>query len=157
MSYAWIIWLVIAALFAAGEVVTAGFFLLWFGVGALAAAAIALAGVSSVAAQIIVFLAVSLLLLAASRTLFERFGPRTALRSGVETMVGQLGTVVEESRGARGEGAVRVYGSVWTAFPIDGEEPLRVGESVCVTRVEGNTIYVYRPGRALIGEYRESS
>jgi membrane protein implicated in regulation of membrane protease activity len=156
MSYAWIIWLVVAALFVAGEVVTAGFFLFWFGVGALAAAVVALVGVNSLAAQVIVFLAVSLLLLVASRRLFDRFGPRTALRSGVETMIGQLGTVVEASQGARAESAVRVYGSVWTAFPIDGEEPLQVGESVCVTRVEGNTIYVYRPGRALPGEYRES-
>ncbi|MGH9843849.1 MAG: hypothetical protein ACREEM_34365 [Blastocatellia bacterium] len=33
MSYAWIIWLIIAAIFIAAEVFTAGFFILWFGVG----------------------------------------------------------------------------------------------------------------------------
>jgi membrane protein implicated in regulation of membrane protease activity len=34
MSYAWIVWLIIAAIFIGIEVFTPGFFLLWFGVGA---------------------------------------------------------------------------------------------------------------------------
>ena len=59
-------------------------------------------------------------------------------------MIGQVGTVVEASHGAMHEGAVKIYGSVWTAFPIEGEEPLAVGEPVRVERVEGNLIYVRR-------------
>jgi regulator of protease activity HflC (stomatin/prohibitin superfamily) len=35
MSYAWVVWLIIAAIFIGIEVFTPGFFLLWFGVGAL--------------------------------------------------------------------------------------------------------------------------
>lgn len=157
MSYDWIIWLVIGALFAAGEVVTAGFFLLWFGVGALAAAIVALLGVSSLAVQIIVFLTVSILLVIASRTIFDRFGSRPALRTGVEMMIGQVGTVVEPSHGTQAESAVRVYGSVWTAFPLEGEAPLQAGELVCVARVEGNAIYVYRPTRTLPDKLHELS
>jgi membrane protein implicated in regulation of membrane protease activity len=148
MSYAWIVWLVLAAIFIAIEVFTPGFFLLWFGVGALVASAMALFGVGSFALQMIVFLIVSVVLVIASRTIFEKFFTRQVepnrLRSGVETMIGQIGTVVEPSRGALNEGAVRVYGSVWTAFPTEGERPLREGESVSVERIEGNAIYVRR-------------
>jgi membrane protein implicated in regulation of membrane protease activity len=36
MTQWWIIWLIVAALFLVGEVLTTGFFLLWFGVGAIA-------------------------------------------------------------------------------------------------------------------------
>jgi len=151
MPYAWIVWLIIGALLIAGEVLTAGFFLLWFGVAALFAAALALAGVESVAIQLVAFLVVSTLLVVASRTILDRFLPRGGsggeLKSGVETMIGQVGTVVEASRGARQEGAVRVYGAVWTAFPAEGEAPLAEGESVRVDRVDGNTIYVCRAGR----------
>jgi membrane protein implicated in regulation of membrane protease activity len=32
-------------------------------------------------------------------------------------MIGEVGTVVEPSTGERSEAAVKVYGSVWTAFP----------------------------------------
>src|SRR5215468_10208369 len=148
MSYAWIVWLIIAAIFIGIEVLTPGFFLLWFGVGALVASVMALFGVGSFALQMIVFLIVSVLLVVASRTIFEKFFIRQLdhdrVRSGVETMIGQIGTVVETSRGALNEGAVRVYGSVWTAFPTDGEQPLREGESVAVERIEGNAIYVRR-------------
>jgi len=151
MSYAWILWLVLAAIFIGAEVLTPGFFLLWFGVGALAAMILALIGVSSLAAQLVTFLLVSVALLIASRTIFEKFmirySPGVQLKSGVETMIGQVGTVVEGSRGALNEGAVKVYGSVWTALPCEGEKPLVEGESVAVDRIEGNTVYVRRTAR----------
>ncbi len=151
MSYAWIVWLILAAIFIGIEVLTPGFFLLWFGVGALAAMTLSLLGVTSLAAQIITFLAVSVALLVASRTIFERFLPLSSsarsLKTNVETMIGQIGTVVEPSRGALHEAAVKVYGSTWTAFPIEGEKPLTEGETVAIERIEGNSIYVRRSTR----------
>lgn len=144
----WIIWLIVAAVFAAAEVFTPGFFLLWFGLGAAVAALMALAGVGSFAAQMFVFLVVSVALVIASRTIFEKFLVRrddpAKLKSGIESIVGQVGTVVEPSRGALSEGAVKVYGSIWTAFPAEGERPLTEGDSVAVERIEGNAIYVRR-------------
>ena len=163
----WIIWLIIAAIFAVAEVFTPGFVLLWFGVGAMAAALLALLGVSSFAAQVIVFVLVSVLLVVASRTIFDKYLSRTAsgtdLKTGVEKMIGQLGTVVEASRGARHESAVRAFGSVWTAFPVEGEAPLDEGETVAIERLEGNTVYVRRspppgtPHTMLFGETNEPS
>lgn len=148
MAYAWIVWLVLAAIFVGIEALTPGFFLLWFGVGALVAAVMAMLGIGGIGAQIIVFLIVSVLLLVTSRNVIERFFHRNEsqnqLKTGVETMVGQLGTVVEASGGALNQGAVKVYGSVWTAFPTEGESPLKEGESVAIERVEGNAVYVRR-------------
>ena len=139
MSLAWVIWLIIAAILVVAEVLTPGFFLLWFGVGALAAAMVALLGVSSLAAQTLVFLIVSVGLVIASRTILERFFSHPAganrFSTGTETIIGQVGTVVESSRGALYEGAVSVYGSVWPAFPAEGERPLREGDSVAVERI----------------------
>ncbi len=146
MSYVWLIWLVIAALLIAGEVMTTGFVLLWFGVGALVAALLALIGVTSIAVQILVFLAVSVALVAASRTIlnqfFTRTSPETDLKTGIEMMIGQVGIVVESSQGPLHEGAVKVFGSVWTAYPVEGQPSLAAGESVRVRRIEGNWIYV---------------
>ena len=149
MTSAWIVWTIIAALFATAEVFTSGFVLLWFGAGALAAAILSLLGVESVAAQVIVFLIVSIALVIASRTIFEHLFRRGSegLRSGVETMIGQCGEVVQSSRAPLNEGAVKIYGSVWTAFPAEGEWPLKEGDSVSVERIEGNAIYVRRTAR----------
>ena len=148
MDYLWIVWVVAGVAFAIAEVFTLGFVLLWFGVGAIAASLVALAGLS-VTLQVVVFLAVSIALTVASRTIFENAlfrnrGPQ--LKTGVASLPGQVGTVTEASRGALGEGAVKVFGSTWTAFPAEGEQPLEVGERVSVERVDGATIYVRRVG-----------
>ena len=94
-----------------------------------------------------VFLAVSIALTIASRTIFEnalfrKRGPE--LKMGMASLPGQVGTVTEASRGTLQEGAVKVFGSTWTAFPAQGEEPLEVGDRVSVERVDGATIYVRR-------------
>lgn len=144
----WIIWLLIAAILIAGEAATTGFFLLWFGVGAIVAAVLALLGVTSLAIQITAFLIVSILLVIFSRTILQTYLPRTSgdaeLKTGVEKMIGKVVTVVTASQGIRNECAVKTSGSVWTAFPVEGEAPLIEGESVEIERIEGNTIYVRR-------------
>jgi membrane protein implicated in regulation of membrane protease activity len=75
----------------------------------------AILGIGSVAAQLIVFLVVSVLLVIASRTIFDRFLTRTPAESqltfGVEAMLGQIGTVVESSQGAMNQSAVKVSGT----------------------------------------------
>ena len=151
MAYAWIVWLVLAAIFVGIEALTPGFFLLWFGIGALVASIMAMLGIGSLGAQLIVFLVVSIILLVTSRNLIDRFFHRdeteNRLKTGIETMVGQVGTVVESSDGELNQAAVKVYGSVWTAFPAEGELPLKEGESVSIDRVDGNVIYVHRKSR----------
>src|SRR5215510_9588234 len=132
----WYIWLILAAIFIVAEMFTTGFVLLWFGIGALVAALLALTGLVGLPLQILVLLAVSIALTIASRTIFERF----LLRGSP----GRIGVVVEASKGAMHEGAVRVFGSTWRAFPSEGEEPLKDGEQVQVERVEGATVYVRR-------------
>ena len=51
----WWIWFALAAVFLIGEIFTAGFFLLWFCIGAAAAAILALLNVGSTG-QLVVFI-----------------------------------------------------------------------------------------------------
>jgi membrane protein implicated in regulation of membrane protease activity len=150
MSGFWI-WLVLAAIFFAAEMMTTGFVLMWFGVGALAAALLAVTNVGGFGLQTGIFLFISIALTIASRTIFDRFLPSRAggpeLKTGMDTLPGQVGTVVEASSAESGEAAVRVFGSVWRAFPAQDEEPLRKGEQVKVERIEGVSVFVRRMGR----------
>lgn len=140
--------MILGAVLVIAEIFTSGFVLLWFGVGALAAAFVGLVGVRSITAQFLVFAIVSIALTAASRTIFVQYFSREKtggdLKSGVEGLPGKIGTVVTSSRGAMHEGAVKVFGSTWTAYPADGEEPLEAGDRVEVDRVQGASIYVRR-------------
>ena len=146
----WIFWTILGALLIVAEIFTSGFVLLWFGIGALAAALLGLVGIDSLALQFLVFAAVSIGLTVSSRTIFVNYFSREksgqSLRSGVDALPGKIGTVVSSSKGALQEGAVKVFGSTWTAYPVTGEEPLEAGERVCVDRVEGASIYVKRIG-----------
>jgi membrane protein implicated in regulation of membrane protease activity len=144
----WILWTVLGVILIIAEVFTPGFVLLWFGVGALAAAFASLVGISSLPLQFLIFAAVSVALTAASRTIFVNYFSRektgSDLKTGVDALPGKIGTVVTSSKGALHEGAVKVYGSTWTAYPAEGEEPLEAGDRVAVERVQGASIYVRR-------------
>ena len=146
----WVLWCILGAILIVAEIFTSGFVLLWFGIGALAAAFAGLVGVDSLAIQFMIFAVVSVGLTAASRTIFLNYFSRDksepSLRMGVESMPGKIGTVVSSSKGALNEGAVKVFGSTWTAYPAPGEPPLEAGERVCVESVEGASIYVKRIG-----------
>ena len=50
-DWLWIFWLVLGAILIVAEVFTSGFVLLWFGIGALAAAFAGLIGIDSFAIQ----------------------------------------------------------------------------------------------------------
>ena len=147
-NYLWIFWAILGAVLVIAEVFTTGFVLLWFGIGALAAGLAGLLGVHSIILQFLIFTAVSIGLTVASRTIFVNYFSREKsggdLKSGVDSLPGKVGTVVSSSRGALNEGAVKVYGSTWTAYPADGEEPLEAGDRVEVTKVQGASIYVKR-------------
>jgi membrane protein implicated in regulation of membrane protease activity len=151
-NYLWIVWAILGAVLVVAEVFTTGFVLLWFGVGALAAGLAGFLGVHSIILQFLIFAIVSISLTAASRTIFVNYFSREKsggdLKSGAESLPGKIGTVVSSSRGSMHEGAVKVFGSTWTAYPAEGEEPLEAGDRVEVTRIQGASIYVRRIGTA---------
>src|SRR5690242_12632096 len=149
-DWLWILWAVLGGILIVAEIFTTGFVLLWFGVGALAAAFAGFVGINSLVVQFLIFAFVSIGLTAASRTIFINYFSREktgqSLRSGVDALPGKIGTVVSSSNGALQEGAVKVFGSTWTAYPAAADPPLEAGEGVCVDSVEGASIYVRRVG-----------
>lgn len=141
-----ILWVVLGVALIIAEIFTMGFVLFWFGLGALAAAIAGYAGLGF-GMQFLVFAIVSIALTAMSRTIFSKYlphGPGGQLKTGSDSMPGKIGTVISASNGAMQEAAVKVFGSTWTAYPIDGETALTEGEKVEVVEVRGSSIYVKR-------------
>ena len=150
---AWIFWLVLGVALIIAEVFTLGFVLFWFGIGAIAAALVGLLG-GGFFLQFLVFAIVSIALTAMSRTIFGKYlshRDEDSLKMGVDSLPGQVGTVTTPSKGALKESAVKVYGSIWTAYPADGETELTEGEKVEVVSVKGSSIYVRRVHAELPG------
>lgn len=143
---AWILWAILGVGLIVAEIFTLGFVLFWFGIGAFVGALVGFLGFGF-AWQFLAFALVSVVLTAMSRTIFVNYfghSDENSIKTGVDALPGQIGTVTSGSKGALNEGAVKVFGSTWTAFPIDEETPLREGEKVEVVSVKGSSIYVRR-------------
>ncbi len=147
-SGAWQLWVVSGLILGALELKLSGYVMLWFGVGAFAAALLATMGVSF-EVQLVAFNAVSVALLLGSRTLFRRFFMRdaTSVRHGVEAMLNSDAVVVEPIPGD-GFGTVRINGELWTARSLDGA--ITEGERVRVENLEGLKLTVRRKQPALL-------
>jgi membrane protein implicated in regulation of membrane protease activity len=136
------IWLAATAVFAIGEMATPGsFFLAPFAAGALVASLLAFAGVS-VLVEWIVFIAVSVVMLALLRPLSKRLD-REALDHGVGSrrLIGHQATVLRTIPAGDEIGMVRVDREQWRAQSIDGT-PIPEGIAVRIADVQGTRVIV---------------
>ncbi len=139
---AWHIWLILGIGLVLAEIFTLGFFLLWFGVGAVLASLLAWLGVGR-AIQVGAFIISSLLLLVSSRTIFRSvlFRSRESIPTNIEAVKGQSGLVLKTIEGSVKPGLVKIGGEVWSAIC---EEEIRIatGAKVEVLQISGNKVRV---------------
>jgi len=137
---AWVIWLIVAAALAAGEVATLSFFLGPIALAATAAAIVAVAG-GGEALQFIVFIAGSIASLAIVRPIAKRhLRTPTQTRTGTAALVGARALVLE--RVDADGGRVRIGGETWTARSFDEDQVLEPGARADVLKIEGATALV---------------
>jgi membrane protein implicated in regulation of membrane protease activity len=138
----WVIWIIAACVLAVGEMLTLGFFLAPFAVGA-ALAGLADALGASTAVDFAVFIVVSSLLLLLVRPIarsHRRLPPAT--RTGTAALVGRRAIVLERIANDEGVGCVRVDGEVWTARAYDEDTTFEPGARVHVMEIRGATALV---------------
>ncbi len=135
-----ILWLVLLLLFAGAEAVTVGLTSIWFAAGALAALTAALLG-GPLWVQITLFLAVSLLCLAAVRPLAKKHLNSKVEHTNADRVIGAQAQVTEDIDNIHGKGAVVIRGMTWSARSEDGG-PITAGTLVRVLRIEGVKVFV---------------
>jgi membrane protein implicated in regulation of membrane protease activity len=136
----WGLWLIGAAVLAAGEVATTGFILGPIAVAAGLAALVALAGAGAVF-QVIVFIAGSVAAVALLRPIalrHLRVPPR--IRTGTAALVGAKAVVLE--RVDADGGRVKIGGEVWSARAFLDGQVIEPGARVEVAKIEGATALV---------------
>lgn len=136
----WWIWMAIAAFFVIAEIFTMGFFLLWFGVGALVAGILAILGLG-MGWQLAAFVVVSFVLFAISRSFAEKLTKKQPPGVGADRFIHKKGVVIEKIDNIRNIGRVRIGKDEWRA-DSETDEVIPVGKTVEVTRVEGTHLVV---------------
>jgi membrane protein implicated in regulation of membrane protease activity len=143
-----ILWIVLGVALAIAEAFTATLFIIFFAVGALAAAGVAALG-GPLLLQVIVFAVVSALSVGALRPIVVRHAraepePGTA-PIGLDALEGGHGTVLDEV--GADTGTIKIDGEMWQARSFDGNEIYLPGERVRVIKVVGATAIVWRDER----------
>lgn len=136
----WAFWLAFALLLFGAEILTAGFFLFPFGVGAVGAAVADLAGLSLLW-QWAIFLVTSAVCLAFSRPLAGLFDRSPDLRAGADRLIGMDGIVTRAIDPDLNGGEVRVDNERWRAEPADGGR-ISEGARVTVLAIKGARVVV---------------
>ena len=138
---AWLLWLIAAGVFTAGEVASLDLVLLMFAGGALGGMTVALFGLG-LPFQLLAFLVVSAALLFVVRPIAKRhLVDRTPEQiDGVAVLVGR--TAVVSQRVDNTEGRVRMGADEWTARTQLDDEAYDVGTEVRIVQIDGPIAYV---------------
>lgn len=129
------IWLGALIVFAALEAATSTLVSLWFIGGALTAMIAALCG-ANLWLQILLFFAVSAILLVILRPLAKKYLNPRAQPTNARSNIGKRAIVTEEIDTLRGKGAVKLGGVEWSACSKD-DTAIAVGSVVRITDIEG--------------------
>jgi len=109
-------------------------------VGSLAALVLSLLQVE-LWIQVVVFLAVSCLLLAALRPLTKKFFTPKLVKTNVDSVIGSTGLVTQTIDNVKAEGQVKLGAMYWTARSVSGQ-PIAEGTLIRVQRIEGVKAFV---------------
>lgn len=135
------LWLVVLIVSIGVEVATLGLTSIWFAGGAVVAVIVA-AVHGPVWLQILLFFAVSLLLLFFTRPIAVRYFNRDRVRTNVESMIGRQAIVTSEIDNLQGIGQVTVGGQEWSARTEADGMNLQPGIVVDIVAVNGVKLIV---------------
>jgi membrane protein implicated in regulation of membrane protease activity len=134
-------WVILSAILIVGEIFTAGFFILPFGIGAAVAAALAFMGAGLVW-QWAVFLIVSVAFLLPLKRFADRVTPDSGVGVAANRVIGKMGIVVDaiQPHGVTG-GRVKIGSEEWRATS-EQDAAIPPGAAVEILRIDGTHVVV---------------
>ncbi len=139
------LWLALLVVFLILEIGTTALVSVWF-VGGSLAAFLAAFLTDSIWIQILVFLAVSAILLFAMRPLAMKFTGKNLKQdvAGAQALVGKKAVVTQTIDNLASQGQVQVSGQIWTARSFKEEGHIPKGEIVVIRSISGVKLMVER-------------
>lgn len=130
----WQVWLIIAGLFFIGEIITVGFLIFWFGVGALLAMVVSFF-TSNIIIQTSVFVISSTILLFATKPFVKKFVDVKPTKTNAYSIIGKKALVIKEIN-PHSVGQIKIKGEVWSA-EADNDEIILEGSEVEIIQIRG--------------------
>lgn len=135
------VWLILLIIFIGVEAATLGLVSIWFAGGSLIAL-VAAALHAPVWLQIILFMAVSLVLMFFTRPIAVKYFNKDRVKTNVESMIGKQAIVISEIDNLQGVGQVTVGAQQWSARSVVEETVIPVGAVVEIEAISGVKLMV---------------
>ena len=135
-----IIWLILMIVFLFVESQGVNMVSLWFAAGALGALIAHLCG-AELWLQIVIFFALSIVLLASLRPIARKYFTPKISKTNVDSVIGQTGLVTADIDNVTAQGQVKLGAMEWSARSTSGEA-IKAGTLVKVDRIEGVKAFV---------------
>lgn len=130
----WKFWLIISGLCLVIESFTVGFFIFWFGIGALIALISSLF-ITNIIIQSSIFIIMSSILLILTKPLVKKFIKNVdRTPTNIHSLIGKEGIVLENINQLNSTGKVRVNGELWSAI---SNEDIEKNSKIRVISVNG--------------------
>ncbi|MFQ9934683.1 MAG: NfeD family protein [Lachnospiraceae bacterium] len=129
-------WLILFIVFLVFEIATLGLTTIWFAGGAIIAFILALADIH-IGIQIVVFFAVSFLLLFFTRPLAQKYINRNTVKTNVDELVGKVVKCTETIDNYNEMGSVRINGNDWMARTIADGMTIPKDTLVQIVEIQG--------------------
>jgi len=131
-----LVWLGVLILMLIIEIVTLGLATIWFAGGALVAFIASMLG-ADLAVQIILFFAVSIVLLLVTRPVAVKYFNKDRIKTNAESLIGADAIVISEIDNLQGIGQVTIGGQEWSARSKNDKIKYPVGSVVKVVDIKG--------------------
>ena len=135
-----ILWFALIIFFLIMEANTVTVVSIWFAIGALVSMIAALLD-AGFWVELILFVAVSAVMLASLRPVTKKFFTPKIIKTNVDSVIGQQGLVTASVDNLQGTGTVKLGGIEWSARSTE-EKQIPVGTLVKVDRIEGVKAFV---------------
>ena len=131
------VWVALLAIFVIIEATTAQLLTIWFAVGSFAALVTSFL-TDNILVQVVVFVVVSVVVLAATRPLVKKMTATKKQATNADMYIGQEGIVTEEITKLE-PGEVKVDGKRWSAIST---KKIKIGRKVEILSIDGVKLHV---------------
>ncbi len=133
----WPVWLIIAGVCFIIEMMTVGFFVFWFGIGALLTMIISFIFPDNLILQTSFFVISSTLLIFCTKPLVKKLSKSDKkVATNAYSIIGKKGIVVQDINPTHGVGQIKVAGEVWSAKTSD-DSIIKKGSEIEITEIDG--------------------
>ncbi len=132
----WTIWLIVAGFFALLEMLTVGFFVIWFGIAALLPMVYSIFFPEQIVVQIVMWAILSVILILSTKKLTDKVSP-PLVPTNVYSIIGKQAVVTKEINDEKSQGQIRVDGDIWSARGEKFTDVIPENTVVEILRIEG--------------------